>query len=65
MARTNDMFLARANADTERPEIWAVRSGGTVIPIAGGDGAAERERRESETARAAAEAKRVSAETAR
>lgn len=65
MARTNDMLLARVNADTERPEIWAVRSGDTVIPIAGGDGAAERERREGEAARQKAEAARVAAETAR
>lgn len=65
MARTNDMFLARAGADTEQPEIWAVRSGETVIPIAGGDGSAERERKENEAARVAAEAARVTAEAAR
>lgn len=71
MARTNDMFLARAVGD-DAPyegeldgEVFAIRSGEAVYGIAGADGQAEAARKAAEEARAQAEASRVSAEEAR
>ena len=60
----DDKLLTRFNPLGIK-EIWAVRVGAQVIPIAGGDGTAEMERKKGENGRVEAESARASAERSR